>query len=275
MKSATIEQAPASLEPRLSILMYHQVGRFAPMKSHRANYCDHRRFARQMDFLRLGGFRVLSLETALECLAGRQPMPARALVLTFDDGYAGFLDHVVPVLVAHGYPATVYAISDWLGKRMRWHDPDPARARPRLMKAQELRSLGRFGIAVGSHGRSHQRLAELEPAAQRSELADSRAALEDVLGAPIPDLCYPFGSFNDTTIELAAAAGYRSAMTCLRGAATPGDHPLVLPRKAISYGDNRLGYAWKLLFKHAPKPALQAWRDQRDLLPATRTEARS
>jgi len=63
-------------------------------------------------------------------------------------------------------------------------------------------------------------------------------------------------------VQAAAAAGYVSAATCLRGAATAADHPLVLPRKAISYGDNLLGYWWKLSMKNAPKPALVEWRQR-------------
>lgn len=258
---------------RLSILMYHQVGRFAPMRAHRANYCDHRRFARQMAMLRLGGFRVLRLDQALACLAGETPMPARALVLTFDDAYANFLDHALPVLAACGFPATVYAISDWLGQPMRWRDPDPSRERPRLMTGAELRSLRQAGIAVGSHCRTHPRLAELSPQAQEVEIRRSRDQLQDILGEPVHDLCYPFGSFNHDSIRLAAQAGYRSATTCLRGAATPADHPLVLPRKAISHGDNLIGYGWKLLVKHAPKPALQAWRARKAELPEPRRVA--
>ncbi|WPL12741.1 Poly-beta-1,6-N-acetyl-D-glucosamine N-deacetylase precursor [Thiorhodovibrio litoralis] len=247
--------------------MYHQVGRFAPMRAHRANYCDHRRFARQMAMLRAGGFRVLSLEEALRCLAGDSPMPARAVVLTFDDAYANFLDYAAPVLADCGFPATVYAISDWLGQPMRWRDPDPSRESPRLMTGGELRSLRQAGIAVGSHGCTHPRLAELSPEAQNAEISGSRERLQDILGEPVRDLCYPFGSFNQDSIRLAAQAGYRSATTCLRGAATAADHPLVLPRKAISYGDNLIGYGWKLLVKHAPKPALQTWRERRAELP--------
>ncbi|EIC20288.1 putative xylanase/chitin deacetylase [Thiorhodovibrio frisius] len=247
-------------QARLSILMYHQIGRFAPMRAHRANYCDHRRFARQMAFLRAGDFRVLSLDDALRCLSGNVPLPARAVVLTFDDAYANFLDYAAPVLAEHGYPATLYAISEWLGERMRWRDPQPGRACPRLMTGAELRSLRAAGIGVGSHGCTHQRLAELSVAEQAAELSDSRARLQEVLGEPVRDLCYPFGSFNADSIRLAAHAGYRSATTCLRGAASAVDHPLILPRKAISYGDNLIGYGWKLLVKHAPKPALQHWR---------------
>ncbi|MTW22080.1 polysaccharide deacetylase family protein [Allochromatium palmeri] len=249
-----------STKPRVSILMYHQVGAFAPMRAHRANYCDHRRFAAQMDLLARLGYRVLSLDAALAGLRGALPLPARAVVLTFDDAYDNFADYAWPVLERHGFPATVYAISGWLGRRAEWFAKDPGRPIPTLMSAERLRALHAAGLAIGSHTVDHLKLATLDPEAQRRQLIDSRAALEDVLGAPVRHLCYPFGSFERTTVQLAEDAGYQSATTCLRGSAEPGDHPLVLPRKAISFGDDRLGYWWKLAIKHAPKPALVDWR---------------
>jgi peptidoglycan/xylan/chitin deacetylase (PgdA/CDA1 family) len=164
------------------------------------------------------------------------------------------------VLQRHRFPAVVYAISDWVGGRMRWSRPQPGRAEPALMDAGALRAVHAAGITVGSHGASHVRLAGLGRERQRRELADSRAALEDLLGAEVRDLCYPFGSFDADSVALAGELGYRSAMTCLRGAATLADDALVLPRKAISFGDDLIGFGWKLLVKHAPKPALAAWR---------------
>lgn len=245
--------------PRVSILMYHQVGDFEPMRRHRANYCDRRRFAAQMALVaRL--YRAIDLETALLGLAGQQPLPRRALVLTFDDAYENFAEHAWPVLERHRLPAIVYAISGYLGRRAEWFAKDPGRPIPRLLSGARLRELHAAGAMIGSHTVDHLRLAELSPAQQRRQLADSRAALEDLLGAPVVHLCYPFGSFNATTLELAAECGYRSAVTCLRGAATPQDHPLALPRKAISFGDTLLGYVWKLSLKHAPTPELAAWR---------------
>ena len=245
----------------LSILMYHQVGIFSPMRSHRANYCDAGRFRRQMAFLARGGFRILSLDQALAGLRGERLLPAHGVVLTFDDAYANFLEHALPVLQAHGFPGVVYAISDWLGRRMTWATAEPGRLEPALMTAAQLRALQAMGITVGSHGATHAKLGELSPDAQRRELSDSRKALQDALGTDVTHLCYPFGSFDRSTVELAGEVGYVSATTCLRGAATPADHPLVLPRKAISFGDNLLGFGWKLWFKHAPKPALRGWRE--------------
>ena len=250
------------MPPRISILMYHQVGQFPPMRAHRANYCDHRRFARQMGLLHALGWAVLDLDQALAGLRGAGPLPARSVVLTFDDGYDNFADFALPILARYGFTATVYAISGWLGQPIQWYGDEPGRPRPRLMDASRLREIQAAGMTIGSHTATHARLAEVAPAEQRRELSESKAALEDLLGTPVRHLCYPFGSFNLEAVRAAQAAGYVSATTCLRGAATEADHPLVLPRKAISFGDSLLGFAWKLGFKHAPTPELATWRQR-------------
>lgn len=247
---------------RLSILMYHRVGRFRPMKVHRANYCDHRRFAAQMAFLRHFNFQVLSLDQALAGLRGLQPLPKRALVLTFDDGYDDFMTYAAPVLADHGFPATVYAISGALGQQPRWLQEAAGQPPARLMTPQQLRSLRAQGIGIGSHTASHLELRSAEPRHIRDELRTSKQQLEDLLGEPVEHLCYPFGGFNLTAVKIAAAVGYKSATTCLRGAATPADHPLILPRKAISFGDDLIGFWWKLAIKQAPKPRLSEWRQR-------------
>jgi len=247
---------------RLSILMYHQVGAFAPMRAHRANYCDHRRFAHQMGLLKALGFRVLDLDQALAGLWGEGELPARSLVLTFDDGYDNFADYALPVLARYGFTATVYAISGWLGQPIQWYGQEPGRIRPRLMDAARLREIQAAGMTIGSHTVTHARLAEIAPQAKRRELRDSKAALEDLLGTEVRHLCYPFGSFDLDTLDAARETGYATATTCLRGAVTAADHPLVLPRKAISFGDNLLGFAWKIGVKQDPKPELIEWRQR-------------
>jgi len=251
---------PSIMAKYISILMYHQVGIFEPMNAHRANYCDHRRFARQMAFLHQAGFRVLDLDTVLDCLRGASAIPPRAVALTFDDAYDNFADYALPVLVRYAFPATVYAISGWLGRRAEWFAREPGRPIPRLMDAGRLREVRAAGMSIGSHTRNHVKLAEVSSDRKREELAASKAALEDLLGEEVRHLCYPFGSFDRDTVHAAREIGYVSATTCLRGGVGAEDHPLVLPRKAISFGDNLLGYGWKLMAKHAPKPALSEWR---------------
>jgi len=240
--------------------MYHQVGEFAPMRRHRANYCDHRRFAGQMAILRDSGYQVLDLDQVLACVRGEQSIPPRAVALTFDDGYANFVSYVLPVLQRHSFPAMVYVVSGWIGRQAQWFAEDSGRPVPELMSASQLRAIQAAGVTVGSHTVSHLKLAEATRERQCRELTDSKACLEDLLGKEVKHLCYPYGSFDPDTIRAAAAAGYLSATTCLRGPALPGDHPLVLPRKAVSFGDSLIGYFWKLTVKNKPKPQLMEWR---------------
>jgi peptidoglycan/xylan/chitin deacetylase (PgdA/CDA1 family) len=245
---------------KVSILMYHQVGRFPPMREHRANYCDHRRFRRQMAWLRRAGYPVWSMDRVASWLRGELDLQGHAVALTFDDGYQNFVEYALPVLRACGFPATVYVISDWLGRQTEWFAKDPGRPLADLMDARQILALRDQGITIGSHGCNHLKLAEQDVPTQRRELQASKQFLEDLLGEPVRHLCYPFGSFNDDTVALAAEAGYDTAVSCIRGAALSEDHPLVLPRKAISFGDSLAGFWWKLAVKQAAKPVLSRWR---------------
>jgi peptidoglycan/xylan/chitin deacetylase (PgdA/CDA1 family) len=222
------------------------------MKGHRSTYCDHRKFASQMGYLHRFGYRVLRLEEALAALAGQQPVPPRSVVLTFDDGYENFYEYAYPVLARYGFPAIVYLISGLVGRPSSWFAAD-GRDTPMLMGAARIRELQAAGIDFGAHSVSHVRLAEQPAARVRDEVFGSKRDLEDVLGAPVADFCYPFGSHDMRTVETVAEAGYRSAVTCVRASATAADDPLTLPRKAISHGDNLAGVVWKLHMKHAPK----------------------
>ena len=233
--------------------MYHQVGRFDAPSRHRACYCDVDRFGRQMSYLKRFGYRVLDLDEALRALYGATALPRRSVVLTFDDGYRNFREQAFPILQRFGFPATVYLVSGLLGKRAEWlYVVHP---KPPLMDAGEIRELHRKGIRFGAHGVTHARLTRLDPAAAREEIFASRRRLEDLLGETVEHFCYPYGDYDEETRRLVRLAGYRSALTCIRGAANEADNPLEIPRKAISYGDSLLGYAWKLHMKHSRKAA--------------------
>lgn len=238
----------------ISIFMYHQVGRFAPMRTHRASYCDVDRFRAQMRYLKTIGACVLSMSQALQLLRGARPLPPRAVVLTFDDGCDNFYEYALPILEQFRYPAILYAIAGMAGGRGEWLAADGHEA-PSLMSFARLRELPARGIEVGSHAFHHIRLQNLPAAQLQQELSGSKRKLEDELGRAVPHFCYPYGSHDLNTVEMAAAAGYESGVTCQRGAATCDFDPLALPRKAISYGDNVLGFAWKLHTKDRPKGA--------------------
>ena len=236
----------------ISILMYHQVGDFQPMQTHRSTYCHYRRFASQMTWLHYFNYKVISLQQAMEGIQGKRPLAKHSVVLTFDDGYENFYQYAYPVLKKYNFPAMVYLLSGKIGGIADWFAKD-GRDTPPLLSKEQIFEMRQHKIDFGSHGINHFKLAEVTPDIARQEIVDSKKQLEDLLGEPIHDLCYPYGSHNPAVVEMAREAGYLTAVTCERAAARPGMDLLQLPRKAISYGDDLFGYAWKLHMKHEPK----------------------
>ena len=160
------------------------------------------RFGQQMGWLARRGLRGVSMR---ELLAARAAGTGRGLVgLTFDDGYADFGRHALPVLRRHGFGATVFVIAGRLGGDNAW---DPEGPRKRLMDAGEVRDLAQAGIEIGSHGLHHVRL----PAARQTlaeEVGGSRRILQDVTGEPVGGFCYPYGDLDAGAVARVRETGY-------------------------------------------------------------------
>jgi peptidoglycan/xylan/chitin deacetylase (PgdA/CDA1 family) len=229
-----------------TIFMYHQVGTFAKPKQHKANYCLKGRFATQMALLSTLGWRTLSMDEVHESLKAKI-FPTKSVALTFDDGFANFAEHALPVLARFALKATVFVVVNRIGQKADWLSNGD---RPLLMDQCAIRDLVAQGFAIGSHTLTHPRLSALPLAEQKKEIEGSKQKLEDMLGQPVLHFCYPYGDFNEVTVDLVRKAGYQTALTCQRRRASTQDSPWLLPRKAISFGDNAIGFLWKLYVKH-------------------------
>ncbi len=190
----------------LTVLMYHHVAPLPASGAHVGNYVTPDQFGAQLDALHAWGYRPVVLADWLAWLDAGTPLPARPVVLTFDDAYVTVREHAVPHLRRHGARATIFAVSGLLGGTNSWdRDPEPSR----LLSADELRALAREGMEIGSHSHTHRRLARCTPDEVRSELLLSRQVLGEVLGHPVTAMCYPYGSQGRRVRRLTREAGYR------------------------------------------------------------------
>ncbi|MBK3561752.1 polysaccharide deacetylase family protein [Streptomyces sp. MBT56] len=156
----------------------------------------------------------------------------RGLVgLTFDDGYADFLDEALPVLRKHDFRATVYVLPGRPGGVNEW---DPLGPRKPLLTHEGVRRAAAAGMEVGSHGLYHRDLTGLSDEELRRETRDSRELIGDLTGSLPEGFCYPYGILDRRVTQAARSAGYGHAC-----ALTPG--PLLsrfaLPRTHISQAD--------------------------------------
>lgn len=91
----------------------------------------------------------------------------------------------------------------------------------RLMTWEEVAKLQQMGHEIGSHSCSHALLPQLDADSQRKELELSMRAIEAALGTPVRSMCYPNGSYDQRSAELAAEVGYENAVTTKWGINDP------------------------------------------------------
>src|SRR5262249_50353737 len=127
--------------------------------------------------------------------------PAKAVAITFDDGYRSVLEHARPVLDEFGFPGTIFVPTSLIGlfRPMSWPGIDkwvggPYEDELRPLTWDELRTLRDGGWEVGSHTRTHPKLPTLDDAELHAELADSKEVCRRELGAECRSLAYPYGA---------------------------------------------------------------------------------
>ena len=193
-------------------------------------------FDEQMAQLGELGYTVVSLEDVIGHYVDRRPLPERAVLITFDDGYIDNLEHAVPILQRYGYPAVLFAPIGYLGaKRPLPHDEHLA-ARGivnRTLDWSQLAELEAGGVRVESHGIGHRPLADLEVDEAAREITLSKLRLEEALGRPIRAFAYVKGSeahYRPVHLSLLRQAGYDVAFTSISGGNGSHTDPLQLHR---------------------------------------------
>jgi peptidoglycan/xylan/chitin deacetylase (PgdA/CDA1 family) len=209
------------------------------------------RLRRQLAWLRRRGLTGVGVGELLRAhAAGRAN---RLVGLTFDDGYADFLEHAVPLLLSHGHTATVFVLPGRLGGVNAWDEEGP---RKPLLTADGIRAAASAGTEIGSHGLLHLNLTEVDDAVLTAELNESRALLRDITGSAPAGFCYPYGATDARAVAAARDAGYGYACSVDPG---PLAGTFALPRAYVGQRDaaGRLN-AKRLLHRLRPARAASA-----------------
>lgn len=120
------------------------------------------------------------------------------IVVTFDDGHASNLSIAAPLLEERELSAYFFITSGYIDNRAGF------------MNCSELRELGqKSGMCIGSHGVSHRYFDDMSESEARAELEQSRSVLTEHSGSACCCFSFPGGRYNQKTISLARAAGYR------------------------------------------------------------------
>jgi peptidoglycan/xylan/chitin deacetylase (PgdA/CDA1 family) len=137
-----------------------------------------------MEWLRARGYVGRSLSDFVSTLARPLSRPAKAVVLSFDDGYADLVEHAFPLLERYGFGATVFVVTGETGGASTWDRPDGFEPYP-LLTAAQIRHWHRRSV-------DDDRL--------REETAGSHAELESIVGATVSSFAYPYGLVDERVV---------------------------------------------------------------------------
>jgi peptidoglycan/xylan/chitin deacetylase (PgdA/CDA1 family) len=187
-------------------------------------------FRSQMAWLAKGHVKVVSLETLM-----RMPTSANAVALTFDDGFVNFGDIAAPLLADHGFPSTLFVVTDAAGRTNRWSGRS-GRGVPELplLNWDSLRRLAEQGVELGAHTRTHPDLGKTSGAQTQDEIAGSADRIQLETGRAPSAFAYPYGSVSDAAVGAVAARFAWGCTTEMRSVGT-NEARTLLPRLDMYY----------------------------------------
>lgn len=220
------------------ILCYHKIAAPPPHARIKGLYLDPSLFRQQIQELAAEGFSFVS---------PAEQDQARAIAITFDDGFRNNLEAALPVMQEAGCRAINFLVADRIGKTSDWEAREGGEADP-LMDESQVREWLAAGNWIGAHTCTHPRLSQLSRAQAKEEIQASKKKLEDKFGLRIDHFAYPFGDYNQETIELVQEAGFQTACTMHRGINRKGNSPLELARWTARYESRTLRNLFRSLF---------------------------
>lgn len=159
------------------------------------------------------------------------------IMITFDDGYSSIMDYAAPILDEVGGVATVFAITDYIGKKNSW-DYFTKDKQVDHMSWGHLRQLKNLGWEIGSHGRSHKRMINLSIKSIQDELESSKKEIEDKVGAEVSTFCPPFNAWNSELLLLIEEAGYNKVAISYPLNGLPNWAGEFIPRQGVYLHDS-------------------------------------
>src|SRR5262249_42036830 len=204
---------------RLPVLMYHHIGAVHP-KCWRSLTLSPETFTSQIRWLAAHGYTGIHACEWWQSVRSSRTLPARPVLLTFDDAYADLVGHVFPVLRHYRFKATVFVVSGHVGGASQW---DRSFGYPALglMNEAQIRYWSEQGIEFGAHSRTHPDLRDLSTAELDWQLQGSKEDLANMLNRPVTSFAYPFGLYNDR-VRKAASLLFDCAFSCHMGLNSSG-----------------------------------------------------
>ncbi len=177
------------------ILLYHHVADVGYVTRY---YVTPDAFRSQLEKLREWGYTSITISQLVNVLIDGGELPARPVVITFDDGNNDIYDNAFPIMQEMGFVGTFYIVGNRLQSKYYVH-------------ADEIQAMVNAGWEIGDHSMSHVDLT-LDHSIANYEIQQSRLDLEAAIGTQINTFAYPYGETDEFITNQVSQYGYRAAV---------------------------------------------------------------
>jgi peptidoglycan/xylan/chitin deacetylase (PgdA/CDA1 family) len=224
-------------------LMYHKIGDYPPGSKLAKLWVTAADFRRQLAWLKENGYESITFADWRDAEKGVKPLPAKPVLITFDDGYMNNYELAYPILREFGMKGCIFLVYETMDGHNAWHDP-ASEPWLKMMTWDQILEMQASGVVeFGSHTMEHRNLATLPLDQVRWELVESKKRLEDKLGREMVGFAYPYGSgaYKPEVRAAAREAGYRFDFSIKQGISKlPWDREKEAVRRLLIRGDDNM-----------------------------------
>jgi peptidoglycan/xylan/chitin deacetylase (PgdA/CDA1 family)/GT2 family glycosyltransferase len=174
------------------------------------------------------GYQTISLSDLRDWQSRLSALPAKPIVLTFDDGHEGFISRIAPILRKYKFGATIFIIAGKLGKEVHLGGPPF-----RVMGPEEVQALAGMGFHIEGHGVNHEDWTRVSLSSVQAEVAGSFRMIREITGHPARFFAYPYGKWTPAVRDLLKSEGCAGACTTEPGDNGFGQDPFLLKRRLV------------------------------------------
>jgi len=189
------------------ILMYHYVEYVQDAKDTIRQSLDitPNVFEEQLITLKKAGYTFMTARQLGDVLNGRENLPPKPILLTFDDGYRDFYTDAYPILKKYHIAATAYIVPGFLDK-------------PNYMFASQVEDLVKDGLVeIGAHTVHHVWLKGMASTQVHEEILTSKKMLESQFHIRVVSFAYPYGAFDTQAVNIVKDSGFWTGVSTVPG----------------------------------------------------------
>ena len=187
----------------IPVLLYHNLDDNYTVGNHITNISPSL-FEEHMLGLLERGYNPIFVSDYYEYINDGKELPENPIMVTFDDGYLSNYEYAYPILKKLNIPATIFVVTSTVGEEVSGGKVNT----PHFTweQAKEMQDSGI--IDIQSHSYSHKNMSKISDDELFDELTLSKDILVEKLSKDVLIFAYPYGGYNDKTLEKVIEVGY-------------------------------------------------------------------